>query len=68
MEETKDIQAYVNVDNDGNIISAQIGENIIPTDAFHYFFIVDKKQASELSLYKVAIESMKPKLVLKNAE
>ena len=61
----ENIQVYVNVDSNGLILDAQKGENIIPTDSFHYFFKVSEEQAKELSLYKVAIESMKPKLVLK---
>ncbi|MBZ5203189.1 hypothetical protein HU147_18460 [Planomicrobium chinense] len=68
MEETKNIQLFVNVDEEGNIIDAQMGVNIVQSDPFPFFFLIDEEMAANISDYKVVIEGMKPKLVLKSAE
>jgi hypothetical protein len=63
METTKNIQLYVIVDAEGKIVQAQYGVNIVATDPFDYFFMVDEDQAENLASYKVVISGMKPSLV-----
>lgn len=65
MEGLKSIQLYVNVDGAGNILDVQMGENIIPTDEFSYFFKINEETANKLSKYKVTVHNMQPELVLK---
>ncbi|MFC3212733.1 hypothetical protein [Planomicrobium okeanokoites] len=54
-------QCFVVVDENGNIISAQQGKNIIATDPYDFGFLNDGE--IEISEWKVVIEKMKPKLV-----
>lgn len=61
------VQLYVNVDSSGNIKSLYSGKNIVATEQYDYFFITDEETADRAGLYKVVIENMKPKLVLKEA-
>lgn len=63
----KNIQLYVDVDAEGNIINAQMGVNIVQTDPFPFFFLIDEEMAAKISEYKVVLEGMKPKLALKDA-
>lgn len=59
------IQLYLNVDAEGNIKSAYSGQNIVATEQYDYFFIVDDETANTAGLFKVEIENMQPKLVKK---
>lgn len=60
------VQLFVNVDSNGNIIADDSGKNIVATESFDYFFITDEGVADNAGLYKVVIgDNMKPQLVLK---
>lgn len=59
------VQLYVNVDQDGNVRGMYAGKNIVATEQYDYFFIVDEDVADQAGLYKVEIDNMKPRLVLK---
>ena len=61
----KTLQLFVNVDDEGEIINAQYGENIVATDEFNFFFLVDEETMQTIQNYKVALKGMKPMLVLK---
>ena len=61
----KTLQLFVNVDDTGEIINAQYGENIVATDEFNFFFLVDEEMIKEIQNYKVTLKGMKPMLVLK---
>lgn len=56
-------QCFVVVDENGNIISAQQGKNIIATDDYDFGFLITEE--IEISEWKVIIEKMKPALVRK---
>lgn len=56
-------QCFVVVDENGNIISAQQGKNIIATDDYDFGFLIPEE--IEISEWKVVIEKMKPALVRK---
>lgn len=58
-------QLYVNVTPEGFIRSMYSGKNIVATEQYDYFFITDEDTADNAGLYKVVIENMKPKLVLR---
>ena len=58
-------QCFVVVDEEGNILSAQQGINIIATDHFDFWFLNESE--IEISEWKVVIERMKPKLISKSA-
>lgn len=64
MEET--VQVFVNVDKDGNILSGQVGENIVASEDFDFFFMTTPTIAKELESYKVQLDGFKKSLVLKN--
>lgn len=59
------VQLYINVNSDGNITGTYSGKNIVATEQYDYFFIVEESVADQAGLYKVEIENMKPRLVLK---
>ncbi|PZX07888.1 hypothetical protein C7437_1011010 [Psychrobacillus insolitus] len=61
----KQIQLFVNVDNEGNIITSYHGENIIAADPYEFFFLTDVQTVEDIGLYKVVMVGMKPTLVLK---
>lgn len=57
-------QCFVVVDEEGNIISAQQGVNLIATDAFDFAFLIEEE--IEINEWKVVIEKMKPRLIRKS--
>lgn len=57
-------QCFVVVDEEGNIISAQQGKNIIATEHFDFWFLIE--QEIEITEWKVIVEKMKPALVRKD--
>lgn len=57
-------QCFVIVDEEGYIISAQQGKNIIATDPFDFAFLIEEE--IEISEWKVVIVRMKPQLVRKS--
>lgn len=59
------VQLYLNVNADGNITGTYSGKNIVATEQYDYFFIVNEETADKAGLYKVVIDNMKPQLVLK---
>lgn len=59
------IQLFVNVDDGGNIIAAQMGESIVATEEFNFFFLIDMEIANAIHSYKVVLNGMKAALVLK---
>lgn len=61
----RSIQLFVNVDENGNIVDAQMGESIVATDEFNFFFLIDEEMANAIHSYKVVLNGMKPALVLK---
>ncbi|MED3888001.1 hypothetical protein [Priestia aryabhattai] len=65
------IQVYITVDQEGKIVLAEIGEKIIPTIPYDFFFLVDeetqKSLQGSLRSYKVVLNGMKPELVYDNA-
>ncbi|MDE0582247.1 hypothetical protein ON064_04195 [Planococcus sp. A6] len=61
------IQLYVDVNEAGEVKSVYAGKDIVATEQYDYFFIADEETANNAGLYKVVIEKMKPKLVLKEA-
>lgn len=62
------VQIYVNVDSNGEILTAQTGEKLTPAEEWDYYFLKEVEIAEDIYSYKVTIEGMKPKLVLKDAE
>jgi hypothetical protein len=63
----KQIQLFVNVDSEGNIITSYSGENIIAADPYEFFFLTNTQTVDSIDLYEVAITGMKPTLVLKES-
>lgn len=61
----KSIQLFVNTDEQGNIVDAQFGENIIMTDSFSFSFLVDENTIQNLHNYKVEIVDFKTHLIEK---
>lgn len=59
---------YVDVDEQGNIVSSQGGTNAKPEREYDYFFIRDKLTLDNILKYKVIINEYKPDLVLKDGE
>lgn len=59
----KTIQLFVNTDEQGFILDAQFGENIIMTDSFSFSFLVDQETIDNLHHYKVEIVNFKTSLV-----
>jgi hypothetical protein len=60
------VQLYLNVNEEGHVRGMYSGKNIVATEQFDYFFIADEETADNAGLYKVVIENMKPRLVLKD--
>lgn len=54
---------YVNIDENGNIIEALYGQNIIPDREYDFFFYTTEDIAVNAFQYKVVIVNMKPTLV-----
>lgn len=61
----KKIQLYCNVDDQGNITQSIYGMNIIPSETFDFFFMIDEETAENIEDYKVGIEGFKAALILK---
>lgn len=59
------IQVYVNVDDSGEIISAQIGQYMVPTEEWDFYFYQSKEVADNIENYKVTVEGLRKKLILK---
>jgi hypothetical protein len=57
---------FVNIDENGNIIEALYGQNIIPDREYDFFFYTTEEVAANAFDYKVAIVNMKPELVKKD--
>lgn len=60
------VQLYINVDAEGNVTGTYSGKNIVATEEYNYFFIVEEEVADQAGLYKVVINEMVPELVLKD--
>jgi hypothetical protein len=59
----KEIQCFVSVDENGDILTAQQGKNIIATDDFDFWFLIEEE--IDISEWKVVIVKMKPALIRK---
>lgn len=55
---------YCNTDEHGNITDSYFGEDIVASDPFSFFFIVEKDVAMNIENFKVQIVNFQPKLVL----
>jgi hypothetical protein len=55
---------FVNIDENGNVMDALYGENIIPGRDYNFFFYTTEEVATNAFQYKVVIVGMKPDLVL----
>jgi hypothetical protein len=55
---------FVNIDENGNVIEALYGQNIIPDREYDFFFYTTEEVAANAFQYKVVIVGMKPELVL----
>lgn len=62
------VQVYANVNDKGEIVLAQIGENIVASEDFDFFFMVTPEVADELDKYKVSLDGFKKSLVLKEGD
>jgi hypothetical protein len=56
---------FVDIDEQGTIIDALYGYNIIPEREYNFFFFTTEEIAENAFDYKVAIVKMKPELVEK---
>jgi hypothetical protein len=56
---------FVDIDEEGTIIDALFGYNIIPDREYNFFFYTTEEVAENAFDYKVAIVKMKPELVEK---
>jgi hypothetical protein len=56
---------FVDIDENGNIVDALYGYNIIPDREYNFFFFTTEEIAENAFDYKVAIVKMKPELVEK---
>jgi hypothetical protein len=56
---------FVDIDEQGTIIDALYGYNIIPDREYNFFFYTTEEVAENAFDYKVAIVKMKPELVEK---
>jgi hypothetical protein len=56
---------FVDIDEQGTIIDALYGYNIIPEREYNFFFYTTEEVAENAFDYKVAIVKMKPELVEK---
>ena len=61
----KQIQLFVNVDDNGEIKMSYSCENVIATEQFDFFFLTDEETVNDLTNFKVAIVGFKPALALK---
>lgn len=59
----KGVQVYINTDENGEILSAQQGQYIVPSEMWDFYFYTSEEVATSLTEYKVVIEGIKPKLV-----
>lgn len=59
-------QLFVNTDDEGNITESYYGENIIATENFDFFFLVEPEVAEDAVNHKVEIAGLKPQLVSKD--
>lgn len=61
-------QLFIKVDSSGEVTDCLFGENVIPTESYDFFFLVEKEVAENIYDYKVVIQDFKPSLVLKEVE
>lgn len=59
------LQLFVNVDMNGDIIRVYSGENIIATDPYDFFFLVDQLTIDTLEQHKVVMNGFNAELQLK---
>lgn len=59
------MQLFVNVDAYGNIVTSYFGENIIATEPFDFFFLVEESVVESLADYRVVMAGFKATLDLK---
>ncbi len=60
------MQLFVNVNEQGEITTSYFGKNIIATEAFDFFFLVDEEIVDNIDNYQVSLDGFKPSLVLKD--
>lgn len=67
----KNIQFYADVNEHGEIINAQMGINIVQTQPFPIFIMIDEEQAARVSAnmvnFRIEIKNFRPQLVEKGA-
>lgn len=59
------MQLFLNVDANGEIIDSYYGENVIASESFDFFFLVDEAMVNNLPLYHVVMDGFKARLILK---
>lgn len=57
------LQLFCNVNSSGDIIDAYYGENIVATEPYNFFFIVDAEMIENITDYKVALDGFNAQLV-----
>jgi hypothetical protein len=57
-----DIQLFCNVDDEGTITDAYMGKNIVATESYDFFFLIDEETAENITEFRVVIERFKPRL------
>ncbi|MEX3713659.1 hypothetical protein ABFV99_14795 [Cytobacillus horneckiae] len=62
------MQAFLNVDEQGNITNSYCGINIVAVESYDYFFIIEDYLVGQLDKLKVTIINGKPELVVKDGE
>lgn len=65
MKADEGTQIYVNVDDNGNIISAMQGKMLVVNQQWDFYFYESQEVADNLQDYKVIVEGLRKKLVLK---
>lgn len=59
------VQIFVNVDSQGNIVEIFTGEKLVATESFDFYFFKNKQVAEDIDSYKVKLTGLKADLVLK---
>ncbi|WP_433957000.1 hypothetical protein [Cytobacillus horneckiae] len=62
------MQAFLNVDEGGNITKSYCGVNIVAVEPYDYFFIIEDYIVDQLHKLKVVINDGKPELIVKDGE
>lgn len=62
------MQAFLNIDEEGNITNSYCGINIVAIEPYDYFFIIEDYIVDQLHKLKVVIRDGKPELTVKNGE